>query len=301
MIVFDKAIFTAILHKDFPHLTQAQVKWFDNGWDHIIAVVDRSLAYRFPRREDYAKKLPIETQFTEMVIDKLPLPIPQLKLKKDSEHNFIYAKYPFIEGTPLLRELFRTLHQNEQNVLAEKLGEFLTALHSYPINKAEDVGIQKVDSVEVWKRRLERIRNIVYPIIPKKEQEWIDLLFQKYLTITQEVPFKQVVIHGDIAPEHILFDTNTKIITGIIDFGDVEISDPAFDFFHLSYFYGEDFLKQVYKHYKLPQDVGFDERRKFYHNRWPVTNLEHSILTRNEDSILLHKKQLSEYIKQNLL
>lgn len=299
MIVFHKKIFHAILQKNHPNLQENQIQWFDNGWDHVIAVVNETTAYRFPRREDYVKKLPIETTFTELIINQLPLPIPRLELRHDN--NFVYAIYPFLEGEPLSRDLFAALDHEKHNTLAQQLGDFITSLHSFPVDKALHLGIQQVDSIESWKSRFERIKTLVYPIIDSKEQMWIETLFNNYFNIVQEIPFDEVVVHGDIAPEHILFDMKTHTIAGIIDFGDVSISDPAFDFFHLSYFYGEDFLKQVYSYYKLPRDTGFDDRRKFYHNRWPVTNLEHSALTKNEASIQLHKEQLTEYIQKNSL
>ena len=38
------------------------------------------------------------------------------------------------------------------------------------------------------------------------------------------------VIHSDIMPEHIIVNPKTHTLSGIIDFGDIEIGDPAYDF-----------------------------------------------------------------------
>lgn len=46
-------------------------------------------------------------------------------------------------------------------------------------------------------------------------------------------------MHGDLVPEHILLDEKTGQLSGIIDFGDVALGDPAQDFLGF-WTYGED-------------------------------------------------------------
>lgn len=298
MEIFSNELFVNIIHKDYPNISSEEVIWFNDGWDHVIGVVENEIAYRFPRREDYLKKLPIEVKFIQLIIDKLPLSIPNLKLETDRENSFVYATYQYITGEQLSRNIFQELSENEQKNIAQQVGFFLSTLHSFDINKAKEIGIKHEDMSQVWTQRLIRIRNVVFPHIPKNEQMWIEAVFAMYFNTLKNMSFREVVIHGDIAPEHILLDFAKHSISGVIDFGDISISDPAYDFFQLSYYYGEEFLKNVYHYYHVEKDSLFDERRKFYQNRWPVTNLEHSIFKQDKELIEIHKKQLSKYIQK---
>jgi len=98
-------------------------------------------------------------------------------------------------------------------------------------------------------------------------------------------------------PEHITVNPKTHTHTGIIDFGDVEIGDPAYDFAFLAK-YGKDFLNWVYETYGLSKDPAFEIRRKFYRDRLAITNLEHSIELNDHRTIAKHKIELSVYISQ---
>ena len=60
------------------------------------------------------------------------------------------------------------------------------------------------------------------------------------------------LIHNDLGTEHILLDQTSGKITGIIDWGDVALGDPAFDFSGLCVFAGDDFLQQGLESYFRP-------------------------------------------------
>ena len=96
-------------------------------------------------------------------------------------------------------------------------------------------------------------------------------------------------------PEHIIVDPTTHKLSGIIDFGDMEIADSAYDFTFLRK-YGQNFLDIAYDSYKLDRDETFEKRRQFYEDRLVVTNLEHSIGLQDKQKIELHKNQLTDYI-----
>ena len=41
------------------------------------------------------------------------------------------------------------------------------------------------------------------------------------------------MIHGDLSPDHFLIDSETKDLTGIIDFGDIAICDPDYEYLYI--------------------------------------------------------------------
>jgi aminoglycoside 2''-phosphotransferase len=61
------------------------------------------------------------------------------------------------------------------------------------------------------------------------------------------------LIHNDFSSDHILYDISKNRICGIIDFGDVAISDPDNDFMNLfeeDEEYGAEFSLKVLKYYQ---------------------------------------------------
>ena len=71
---------------------------------------------------------------------------------------------------------------------------------------------------------------------------------------------RTTVIHTDITPQNVLFDSSAKCLSGVIDFGHMTIEDRARDFAPVLDHYGDDFLSQVLKNYSNIDDVELDAR-----------------------------------------
>ncbi|MDO8425502.1 MAG: phosphotransferase, partial [bacterium] len=69
---------------------------------------------------------------------------------------------------------------------------------------------------------------------------------------------------SDLTSDHILFDKNSKKVSGIIDFGGIEISDPAVDFSKL-WEYSEKLVDKVLSGYHSK-----DEQLKSRSYRWYI-------------------------------
>ena len=61
-----------------------------------------------------------------------------------------------------------------------------------------------------------------------------------------------------------LWNPETEEITGIIDWGDIHVGDPALDFTGILYDCGMDFTKLVLGHYSRPVDPTFMFRVDWY-------------------------------------
>lgn len=292
---WDMNTYLGILGREINNFDEKKVQVFDDGWDFVVIVADNCRAFRFPRREDYAKKLPIEASFLELFADKSPVRIPKLKYQKDEISGISYVTYDFIPGVRFGKSISQNFSKVELSAVAKQLGVFLTAVHSFSVEKAKQLGVQQVDSLDAWQKRLAKIKREVFPRISEYEQKWTVKLFEIFLEVIMKTSIKPVVIHSDIMPEHIIVDPETHKLSGIIDFGDIEVGDPAYDFTFLAD-YGDDFLTESYRNYGLARDETFDARRKFYRHRQAVTNLEHSLKLGDKERIAIHKKELSEYV-----
>lgn len=286
-----------ILRKYFPSVEQNQIQSFNEGWDYLILVVNNEMVFRFPRREDYAKKLPIEVDFLKSFAHKSSVSVPELKLHVDNKMG-VYATYTFISGVQFSSEIAASFNRENLLGVAKELGNFLTILHSFPVAKAKQIGIQELNPIAEWEKGLEEIKRRVFPNINTTEQEWITQLYEKFLNNIRGNPFKVIVSHGDIMSIHIIVDPDKQSLSGIIDFGDIEIADPAFDFGFLD-IYGHGFLAEVYINYKLPRDEHFDLRRKFYRDRLVIGQLKHFLEIKDAKMITEYKNRLTDYINKN--
>ena len=296
-MVNDVNVFREIIQRLFPDIKDEQIQVFADGWDHVVFVIDGHKAVRFPRRSDYAKKLPVEVAFLNHFDSQSPISVPQLTLHTDGQTEPSYVTYDFIPGIQFKKSVSDTFSKQELRQIARQIGSFLDKLHSLSIRKAKDLGVKQVDSLETWKNKFEKIRQTVFPYISKDEQNWSISIFENFFKTVQTDPTPLTVIHSDIMPEHIIVNPKTHTLSGIIDFGDIEIGDPAYDFAFLAK-YGKDFLNWAYETYNHPKDPAFEIRRQFYLDRLALTNLEHSIEQNDKAIVEKHKAELSGYISR---
>ncbi|MBI5356641.1 aminoglycoside phosphotransferase family protein [Candidatus Collierbacteria bacterium] len=297
-MIFDRKVFREIIQRLFPNIKDGQIQIFDDGWDYVVFVIEGQKAVRFPRRPDYAKKLPVEVAFLNHFGGQFPVSVPKLTLHADKKTCLPYVTYDFIPGVQFKKNVSDTFSKEELRLIASRIGNFLEKLHSLSVNKVKKLGVRQVESLKTWRNKFEKIKTNVFPHISRPEQNWATSIFQNFFTIVQESPIPLTVIHSDIMPEHIIVNPKTHTLSGIIDFGDIEIGDPAYDFAFLAK-YGKNFLEWTYENYKQPRDNAFEIRRQFYLDRLVLTNLEHSIEIKNQTMIKRHKAELGAYISRN--
>jgi aminoglycoside 2''-phosphotransferase len=97
---------------------------------------------------------------------------------------------------------------------------------------------------------------------------WKDFLDDKSLFI-----FQTVLIHCDLACEHILCDPWYALLTGVVDWGDATIGDPALDFVGLHRVRGREFTERVLASYQGMIDAAFWRRIDFYLRYQPYSEL----------------------------
>lgn len=290
-------IFREIIDELYPNISTDRIQIFDDGWDYVVFVIDGRKAVRFPRRPDYAEKLPVEVAFLNHFSSQSPISVPRLTLHTYKQTSLPYVTYDFIPGIQFKKIVSDTFSKEELCRVARQIGGFLDKLHSLSIGKAKDLGVKQVESLKTWRDRLEKIKRSVFPQIPHAERSWAISIFNNFFETLKANPMPLTVIHSDIMPEHIIVNPETHYLSGIIDFGDIEIGDPAYDFAFLAK-YGKDFLNWTYETYGQPKDPAFEIRRQFYLDRLALTNLEHSIEQNDKAMIERHKEELSCYLSQ---
>ena len=217
---------TQLVAEQFPDLSGAPVELLATGWDNTVFVVDRTWAFRFPRRTVALPLQERELRVLPQVAPLLPLPVPVPERLGRATDRF---PWPFT-GARLLpgRELATAgLADDAREPAARALGELLRVLHAVEL----DIDLP-VDPNERARpaARLERsapafARLAAAGLWQPDERTRRRLDDARRLSPPTGTP---VLCHGDLHVRHLLVD-DAGAACGLIDWGDVCRADPAVD------------------------------------------------------------------------
>jgi aminoglycoside 2''-phosphotransferase len=269
----------------FPDLAIERCRPLAEGWDSVAVAVNSEFIFRFPKRPDIEPQYRIERRLLPALAAALPLPVPDVAFfwPGGGAYPGTFIGHHLIAGAQLANEHLTPEHTAG---IVQQLGRFLSALHRFPINQATRLGVPTFDEAG-WRVRYQdqfaQIQSQVLPLLDEVAQARITHDWQAFLA--DETHFQVAVIHHDLADEHILYEPGHGAISGIIDWGDTAIGDPAIDFTGLLAAYGEDFTERVLAHYQGQVDASFRDRMRFYHGAMPLNTVLFGLDTAQEEYV----------------
>jgi aminoglycoside 2''-phosphotransferase len=269
----------------FPALAIERCRPVAEGWDSVAIDVNSEFIFRFPKRRDVEPQYQIERRLLPALAGVLPLPIPDVAFSwlGGAAYPGTFIGHHRIDGVQLTVEHLTPEHTAG---LAHQLGQFLSALRRFPIEQATQLGVPAGDW-SAWHRRYQKqyqqVESHVLPLLDQSAQAWIVRDWQAFLNDCARFP--ATLIHHDLNGEHILYDPARGAISGIIDWGDTAIGDPAIDFTGLLASYGEDFVERVLSHYQGAVDASFRRRMRFYLGAMPINTVLFGLETAQEEYV----------------
>ncbi len=238
-----------ILGEQFPELEGLPVRFLDAGWDSEAFEVDERWIFRFPKRQNVVEHLETELLVLPLIAPRLPLPVPRPRFRGQASARFPYPfmGYPKIPGSPLDSLPAGTLRV--EGILEALLG-FLEALHATPLEGAV-AGVRGWPVGEELGARIRRLGLSDEPLIVSS--------LRQFDTGGSPAPAHRLV-HDDLGMEHVLIDPQSSEVTGIIDWGDLNLGDPASDFVGLLEWAGLGPLRQALDRGTYPADPSLLER-----------------------------------------
>jgi aminoglycoside 2''-phosphotransferase len=150
--------------------------------------------------------------------------------------------------------------------MARQLGRLLSELHRFPPERAAELGVPTY-STAGWAQLYSELRETcgrdVSPLLSREERTRVAVFWRSFLDDDRYVRFQPVLIHADLGLDHILVDEQRATITGVIDFGDAVVGDPALDFVG----FDEALRQDVLSNYDLTIDETLLDRAAWY---WQV-------------------------------
>ena len=277
-----------------PALTIRTARLVTEGFDSDAMIVNDAWVFRFPRRPDVAAQLAVEQALLPALAARLPIAIPHFEMEVGAgDGSLPFVGYRLLPGTQMRREHVQTLPLAQRDALAAQLGAFLSALHTFPTELARSVTpTMRVTERDPIVDEYAAVERDVFPLLTPAERRWAHALYVE-ASDPQIWHWIAVVTHNDLNADHILFNPHMQRIGGIIDWGDMELGDPANDFAALSE-YDQPFVETVLQHYSLPVDAAFRLRMRSLLPRTIFGNLRYLVEHDHQAGIARNLRELRE-------
>ena len=193
----------------------------------------------------------LELEFTLLKkLERIGLPVPS-KLSKiiDNEKKICGLQYQYIKGIE-----FKNFSFNEKS-----RGKFLNSISDF-FKKLHNINYDSID------KKPTNISKEIYKNILIKNQEKISrprfLQARAKKDIMSKIKLKDLsLIHGDINDGNFILKNNGEI-SGVIDWSEHMMSDPAYDLAGALIYFGKDTLSYILKHNNYSGEM--QERINYY-------------------------------------
>lgn len=198
----------------------------------------RRWVLRLPRRSDVMERAQVEARALALVGGLLPVAVPEWRVFSDD-----LIAYPMLPDEPGLTfdpETYEvTWHFDKASSLyPQTLGRAIAALHAIDEASERSAGLPVMLPATVrrkWQDDLDRVEAVfdVAPSLLAGLRDWVadDGFWPPFSTL----------IHGDLYAGHVMVDPEGRA-TGIIDWTEVRVADPATDLAGHVRAFGEDAL-----------------------------------------------------------
>jgi len=254
--------YRAAIGERFPGVRISTLDFLSEGWESVACLVNGHLVFLFPKRAMAEHYLRTEIRLLPELAPHLPLPIPCFDYVADPPGQ--HVPFAFVGYELLQAEWWKP-----------PVGAFLTALHRFPVARARELGVRPISQTAKltgkaaapanWRETLsdfyELTRQDAFPRLSRELQGKLARRFEGFLAEERHFAFEPVLVHADLQQDHILLKMPEQQLSGIIDFGDVGIGDPAMDVW-----------PSLLPYYGGQVDETFQTRHAFYRQLFPPLN-----------------------------
>jgi aminoglycoside phosphotransferase (APT) family kinase protein len=228
------------------------------GLENVAYDVNSEFILRISKEADPDRRASLVTREAELlrvITPFCPVPIPAPTVVAGSA-----LLYPTLAGRPLLDMpgAFRRRHTAD---ISATLGGFLAALQAIPLALVADYVETDDDPMTQWLSDAVESYRAASGIVPAQFRGRIEAFLGN-----APPPGRQQLVfsHNDLGIEHVLVDSETAAVTGILDWTDAALVDPAYDFGLLERDLGPTALDAALANHSTDQRAAITQRAGFY-------------------------------------
>lgn len=235
---------------NFPQLDLQSIELLGEGIGSRALLVNGDLIFRFPKYQRVAEALNVEMALLPKLRQHVELSIPNFEyIGQQSANRFPFVGYRKIRGVTLEDGLMTSFDGSVQRKLMRQLLEFARQVHAFPLDTAKQCGVRTGDFKAFFADELERLRKDAYRFLDQEVIDYVEQLHRAHLSDERNFGYAPALLHADLGPEHIFYDDIRQALVGVIDFGNLVIGDPDYEFRFLYRDYGMAFAQEIPHHY----------------------------------------------------
>jgi aminoglycoside phosphotransferase (APT) family kinase protein len=257
----------ALLSRHLPDYRVRSLRRLGRGLDNTVYEVNDELLVRTSKAAD-SQTTRQEVARLAAVRELSPLPVPEVVFADEESGVIAYRKLP---GEPLSRQLL-----DDPKRLAEPLGGFLGALHGISPGRMRELAPLDLYPAPTLLQDAELDYRDVEQHVPEAQRPLVERFLRD---APPDEPRTLRFCHNDLGAEHVLVDVRTSSITGVIDWTDAAVTDPAHDFALIYRDLGPEVFELTVSHYEFELDEEDRARVLFYARCALIEDLAYGLST----------------------
>lgn len=287
------------IERAFPDVRVKQIEYLSEGMGSTVFLVNGEFVFRFAKNEKADASIEKETKALPGIQKQISCSVPAFEYVGKQRNQLRVVGYRKIEGEELTKAELVSPEGEADPGLTKQLAELFRELHSMDTVTAEQWGLREQNFRSLYKNELEDARDHVYPAAAhaypsdaQKMKEHIERLFAGYLGDDKNFEYKPAVLHGDLEAQHVMFDRQSRKITGIIDWGRMRIGDPDYDLFRPMSHYGNEFIDEFLKYYPHPDPERLRRKLDFFFRAQMVHRTVRAVMLGDQEQAKWHLERL---------
>lgn len=262
-----------------PELGGQRFRVNDEGWSNRILEAESGMLLRFPRSAEAARRLGFEARLLSYLALRVtvPVPVPLRMGTLPGAGRCPFLSYRKLPGVALGRLV--PLGRASRFRVSALLGRLLPELAAIPPPSARRIGCRAGDPgtwVSRYTAMFAHYRRVGSPTLPSRLDRAIRAEFDRGIELLTSARFVPVLSHLDLGPYNIIWDPSRGEPSGVIDWEDARLADPAFDLVGLGCV-GEAAWRRLALARCAPADGSFRERIAFYRRVIPVQEMVYGL------------------------
>ena len=225
-----------IIKETFPELSIRDFFVLGKGKLATACLVNKNIVFKITDSSEKAyKDTKREMYILQQIKQKLSFDIPRvLYYGRMNAGRWVFGE-TLLSGITYSQDLHDSFDEKTKSDILRQIGHIAHELHSVKIDNDD-----KVIFVGDYKNNIAMFHEYFSPDVQKcfsdSDQEHINQICDRYEYLSTHYPVELSLIHGDLHFGNMMFNKDTKQITGLIDFGASHFAEPSRD---MHYYYGD--------------------------------------------------------------